>query len=162
MQTTEMARMTEPAKKPAWLRFLPIVLIALGAGAALVFARDFLSFSAIAEHYQTLIAWREDHWLATVAVFFVTYVVCVAFSVPGATWLTLIGGFLFGTLTGSLIVVPAATLGAVAIFLAARTALGDALRSQRHRHLSARRRPLLRAPGRRSNASRPEWGHLPC
>ena len=130
MQTTEMARMTTPEKKPAWQRFLPIVLIAVGAGAALIFARDFLSFSAIAEHYQTLIDWRDSHWFATAAVFFLAYVVCVAFSVPGATWLTLIGGFLFGTATGSLIVIPAATLGALLIFLAARTALGDALRSR--------------------------------
>ena len=130
MQTTEMAGMTTPERKPAWQRFLPIALIAAGAVAALIFARDFLSFSAIAEHYQTLIDWRDSHWFATAAVFFAAYVVCVAFSVPGATWLTLIGGFLFGTVTGSLIVVPAATLGALLIFIAARTALGDALRSR--------------------------------
>ena len=52
------------------------------------------------------------------------------FSIPGATWLTLIGGFLFGTWLGAALVVPAATLGAVLIFLAARTALGDSLRQR--------------------------------
>ena len=130
MQADRSAVMSTRAPKPGWLRFLPVLAIAAGALAAFIFARDFLSFSAIAEHYQTLIDWRDGNWFATVAVFSLAYIVCVAFSVPGATWLTLIAGFLFGTVVGSLIVVPAATTGALLIFLAARTALGDALRQK--------------------------------
>ncbi|MFK7943745.1 MAG: TVP38/TMEM64 family protein [Paracoccaceae bacterium] len=119
-----------PRSDANWKRYLPLAVIALGAIAAISFGRDFLTFEALAEHYDTLIAWRDNHWLATVAVFVMLYIFAVAFSVPGATWLTLIGGFLFGTWLGAALVIPAATFGAVLIFLAARTALGDALRQR--------------------------------
>lgn len=132
MQSTGATGVNAPSdqSKPAWLRYLPIAVIALGAFAAVIFASDYLSFETLALHYQTLIDWRDSHLLATIAVFALLYIVCVAFSVPGATWLTLIGGFLFGTWMGAAIIVPAATLGALLIFLAARTALGDALRAR--------------------------------
>jgi len=48
--------------------------------------------------------------------------------VPGAAILTIAGGLLFGQWYGSVYVVLGATLGAVGVFLIARTALGDALR----------------------------------
>jgi uncharacterized membrane protein YdjX (TVP38/TMEM64 family) len=122
--------MRERETKPGWLRFLPVAVIALGALAAIVFGRDFLSFSALAENYQALTAWRDANFVLAVVAFMALYVVVVAFSVPGASWLTLTGGFLFGVVIGSLMIVPAATLGAVLIFLAARTAIGDALRAR--------------------------------
>jgi uncharacterized membrane protein YdjX (TVP38/TMEM64 family) len=52
----------------------------------------------------------------------------VAFSVPGGAVLTAASGFLFGTVAGAALAVVGATAGAVAVFLAARTALGDTLR----------------------------------
>src|SRR3546814_15206016 len=52
----------------------------------------------------------------------------VAFSVPGALVMTVASGFLFGTLLGAACSVAGATLGAIAVFLVARTALGDLLR----------------------------------
>ena len=56
------------------------------------------------------------------------YVLAVAFSIPGALILTLSGGFLFGTLVGGSATVTGATIGALAVFVAARTAFGDVLR----------------------------------
>jgi uncharacterized membrane protein YdjX (TVP38/TMEM64 family) len=56
------------------------------------------------------------------------YVVAVGFSVPGAIWLTLLGGFLFGIVAGSVLVIVSATLGATLIFLAARSVLRGLLR----------------------------------
>ncbi len=47
---------------------------------------------------------------------------------PGAVWLTLLGGFLFGIVAGSVIVILSATLGAALIFLAARGMLSGLLR----------------------------------
>jgi uncharacterized membrane protein YdjX (TVP38/TMEM64 family) len=55
------------------------------------------------------------------------YVLIVAFSLPGATVATLTGGFLFGTFPGALFNIVAATIGAAAIFLAARWGLGERL-----------------------------------
>lgn len=119
-----------PRSKPAWTRFLPLAVITSGAIAAVFLGKDYLSFEALAANYTELAAWRDQNFALAVLVFAATYVCAVAFSVPGAVWLTLVGGFLFGTVLGSIIVVTAATLGAVLIFLAARTALGDALRAR--------------------------------
>ena len=55
------------------------------------------------------------------------YVAIVAFSLPGATVATLTGGFLFATFPGALFNITAATLGAIAIFQAARWGLGEKL-----------------------------------
>jgi len=55
------------------------------------------------------------------------YVVIVAFSLPGAAIATLAGGFLFATFPGALYNVTAATIGATAIFTAARMGFGDKL-----------------------------------
>ena len=53
------------------------------------------------------------------------YAVATAVSLPGGAVLTVAGGFLFGTVLGSVYVIVGATVGATGLFLAARTALGD-------------------------------------
>lgn len=111
-----------------WKRFLPLALIAAGALTAFVLFHEYLSFSALAKHYETLIGWRDRHFALTVSVFVGVYVLAVAFSLPGAVWLSIAGGFMFGVVLGSVLVVFSATSGAILIFMAARTALGDTLR----------------------------------
>ncbi|MEM9062177.1 MAG: VTT domain-containing protein [Pseudomonadota bacterium] len=117
-------------RKSAFARYLPITLIAIGAIAAIIVARDYLSFEALAANYENLQRWQSDNQVLSVVVFCAAYILSVAFSVPGAIWLTLLGGFLFGTIAGTAMVVASATAGALLIFLAARTALGDALRTR--------------------------------
>jgi uncharacterized membrane protein YdjX (TVP38/TMEM64 family) len=68
--------------------------------------------------------------MAAVLIFIIGYIVAVALSLPGAIWLTISGGFLFGTLFGTLYAVAAATIGAALVFILARYALGDYLRSK--------------------------------
>jgi uncharacterized membrane protein YdjX (TVP38/TMEM64 family) len=58
------------------------------------------------------------------------YTTAVAFSLPGATVLSITGGFLFGTVWGTVCIVISATLGATVLFLIAKTAFGDALRTR--------------------------------
>jgi uncharacterized membrane protein YdjX (TVP38/TMEM64 family) len=65
--------------------------------------------------------------LLTAVLFIGAYVVIVGFSLPGATIATLTGGFLFATFPGALFNVTGATLGATAIFLAARWGFGEKL-----------------------------------
>lgn len=127
-----MSELTTPveSKTMAWKRFLPIGLIATGAIAGSVFLGDYLSFSAFEENYEQLTAWRDANWVVAALVFSVAYVVSVAFSLPGAVWLTLLGGFLFGIVTGTALVVLSATVGATLLFLAARTSLGAMLREK--------------------------------
>ena len=117
---------TEP-RKSALGRYLPILIVALGAGLGWWLLRDTLSFSALADNREALIAFRDDNYPLTVAIFMLAYTLIVAFSLPGATIATLTGGFLFATFPGAAFNVTAATIGATAIFLAAQTSFGDRL-----------------------------------
>ncbi|MEM7505419.1 MAG: VTT domain-containing protein [Pseudomonadota bacterium] len=131
MQDTARDTVGTPATKEGGIKkLLPIALIACGAAAGFFFLRDFLSFETLEQNYETLIAWREENFVAMIAAYFFIYVLVVAFSIPGAIWMTLLGGFLFGTVTGSAIVILAATTGATLLFLAAKTSLGEVLRSK--------------------------------
>ena len=109
------------------IKKLPIIGIGLVALLGFYFLSDFLTFEALAENRETLIDFRDSNYLLTVLVFITIYVVIVAFSLPGATIATLTGGFLFATFPGALFNVIAATLGATAIFLAARMGFGEKL-----------------------------------
>ncbi len=108
-------------------RRLPLIVILVVAAIGAIALRDVISFEALAQNRDALIAFRDANYLATVLVFIALYVVVVAFSLPGATIATLTGGFLFGTFPGALFNVTAATLGATIIFLAARWGLGERL-----------------------------------
>jgi uncharacterized membrane protein YdjX (TVP38/TMEM64 family) len=104
---------------------LPILLILAVALLGAFLLRDQLSFAALAQNREALIAFRDSNYLLAVLAFIAAYTAIVGFSLPGATIATLTGGFLFGTFPGVLFNVTAATLGAIAIFLAARTGFGD-------------------------------------
>ncbi len=122
-----MSQMTEtPTGHPIWRR-LPLILIVVAAGAGAYFLRDYLSFDALRENREALLAFRDANYGLTVAMFIAAYVVVVAFSLPGASVATLTGGFLFSTFPGVLFNVTGATLGAVGIFLAVRWGLGERL-----------------------------------
>ncbi len=58
------------------------------------------------------------------------YALVIAFSLPGGAVMTITGGFLFGWLGGGSIVVVGATIGATALFLIARTAVGGFLEAK--------------------------------
>ena len=51
----------------------------------------------------------------------------VAFSVPGGSFMTIAGGFLFGQALATAYVLVGASVGASIVFIAAKTALGDVL-----------------------------------
>ncbi|WP_414706696.1 TVP38/TMEM64 family protein [Salibaculum sp.] len=110
-----------------WLKRLPILIIFAVAVLGAVYLRDYLSFKALAENREALIAFRDANYLVTAGVFVLLYAGIVAFSLPGATVMTLTGGFLFATFPGALFNVTGATIGAVGIFQAARWGFGDQL-----------------------------------
>ena len=124
-----MTEMTQNPK-PTWARRAPLALILVVAAIGAVTLKDYISFEALRDNRETLIAFRDANLLATVAGFVFAYIVIVAFSLPGALIATLTGGFLFGTFVGSLLSVSGATIGATLIFLAARHGLGDRLREK--------------------------------
>jgi uncharacterized membrane protein YdjX (TVP38/TMEM64 family) len=121
--------MTEMTDTPqsGYARYLPLIAILLVAALGAFTLRDHLSFEALAENREALIAFRDMNYAVTALVFMAAYIVIVAFSLPGATIATLTGGFLFGVFPGALFNVTAATIGATAIFLAARWGAGERL-----------------------------------
>jgi|APSaa5957512535_1039671.scaffolds.fasta_scaffold05891_2 uncharacterized membrane protein YdjX (TVP38/TMEM64 family) len=112
-------------------RFVPIAILGLGLGLAIFFDIDrFLSFEVVGDYYGQLKTYIEEQFILSLLVFGLVYATLVAFSVPGATVLSLMYGALLGTwLSGSLVVI-SATIGATLIFLAARYALQDILRQR--------------------------------
>ncbi len=112
-------------------RVLPLLVLAAGVGLVLATGlHRHLSLAALAENRQALAGWVEANPTLAPGGFVLAYATAVALSVPGAIFLTLAGGLLFGVFPGTLYVVAGATLGATVLFLAARTALGDLLRSK--------------------------------
>ncbi len=98
-----------------------------------IFAFDlgsFLSFENLADNRQWLSDAVAANALLVAVAFIGIYALAVAFSVPGATVLTLSSGFLFGTILGAAYAVIGATLGATALFLIARTSFGEIFRSR--------------------------------
>lgn len=121
-----MTEMTESPANPL-LKKLPLIVIVIVAVLGAYFLRDYLTFESLAQNREALIAFRDNNYFLTVVVFILAYVVIVAFSLPGATIATLTGGFLFATFPGVLFNVTGATIGATAIFLAARWGFGENL-----------------------------------
>jgi uncharacterized membrane protein YdjX (TVP38/TMEM64 family) len=113
--------LANPSSLAAKLPFLVILTVAVVG--ALAF-REQLSFEALARHREALILWRDAHPVTAPMVFVAAYAALVALSLPGATVATLTGGFLFGTFPGVLWNASGATLGAIGIFLAARSGFG--------------------------------------
>ena len=105
-------------------RKLPILLILASAIAGAVFLRDQFSFAALAENRAALLAFRDAHFIWASLGFIGAYFVIVGLSLPGATVATLTGGFLFGMFPGTAYNVIGASLGAVAVFMAARAGFG--------------------------------------
>lgn len=119
-----------PPGRRCLLRPSRLLLLAafIGGGLALWLsgAADILSFESLREHRHDLQAWVADHGALAAAGFMAAYCVGVAFSLPGAAWMTIAGGFLFGTAAGAAYAVVGATAGAVILFLLARTVFREA------------------------------------
>jgi len=116
------------SRRPLWRRVLPLAILAAVAGLILSQGwHNLISFEQLALNQQALQTWIGEHLISALAVYSAIYVLVVALSLPGGAVLTVAGGLLFGWLIGGLITVVAATLGATAIFLIARSSLGEPL-----------------------------------
>ena len=112
-------------------RFIPLAVLI--SGAVLFFAlggQQYLNLETLKDNYLQLQHWTHDYYFLSVLLFILAYIGIVAFSVPGATIMTLIGGFLFGVVLGGLWVVLAATTGATLTFLAVHTAFGELMKKR--------------------------------
>jgi len=122
--TPDSSKDGQTSAKSGILQKLPFLAILVIAAAGAFLLRDQISFEALARNREALIAFRDANYLIAVLAFVGAYTAIVGFSLPGATIATLTGGFLFGTFPGVLFNVVGATLGAIAIFTAARSGFG--------------------------------------
>jgi uncharacterized membrane protein YdjX (TVP38/TMEM64 family) len=116
---------------PMLRRILPVAVLLVGL--VLFWAlglRRYFSFDILSQHHAELAAWVAAHGMLAALAFVASYALVVAFSLPIAVLITPLGGFLFGTWLGAALAVIGATVGAVAVFLAARTALRDVFRAR--------------------------------
>ena len=116
------------SKKKGFGRFLPVVIIAIAlAGFFGLGLHQYFTLDTLRDNREVLQNWVERDLVLAVAIFIGIYAAAVAISFPGASILTIFGGYLFGLTIGVPAIVVAATLGATIIFLVARSAFGVAL-----------------------------------
>lgn len=88
---------------------------------------QYFSFDWLQKHHQELKHSITDNYLNSILIAFFLYIIMTAFSVPGATFLTVTIGYLFGLTVGLPLVVFGASIGAVIIFLIVQTTLGKVI-----------------------------------
>lgn len=103
------------------------LLLAAMVGVLLSDATRYLSLASLAQNRTALASFVDAHFFQAILLFVAIYIITVALSLPGGAVLTMAGGFLFGVWVGFSLTIFAATLGAVFLFLIAKTSLGEAL-----------------------------------
>ena len=113
------------------MRWWPVAVLAAGIVAFFASGADhYLMLQTLHDNRMELVEFVHDYGVLAVFVFLGIYVAATALAIPGALVLTIAGGFLFGTWWGTVWVVIGATVGASILFMAARTTLGEALRTR--------------------------------
>lgn len=129
--TCEMVRQKQPShqgtmpskstRRTRRDRIIVAAVIGLAIGAFFWFDLDaYLTLETVKANRDRLLVFTDGHRPAAVAGFVVTYCLVTGLSLPGATMLTLVGGFLFGSLWGTVLVNLGATSGTTLAFLTAR------------------------------------------
>ena len=119
-------------------RLAVLLLIAAAVAAFFYFhLGQYLNMETLKARQQDVDAYYHAHPLETIAVYFVAYVAMAALSLPGAVWITLAGGAIFGLWIGTLVVSFASSIGATLAFLAARFLFRDWVQGRFGRSLRA-------------------------
>jgi uncharacterized membrane protein YdjX (TVP38/TMEM64 family) len=118
-----------PARRRRWLlRLLPVAGLVLAAGAIYATGlHESFGIEALMNRRDRLRGFVESRPILTALGYAGGYILFVALSLPGAWWLSVMGGFLFGWFVGGALAVVSATIGAILIFLAARTSVGEVI-----------------------------------
>jgi uncharacterized membrane protein YdjX (TVP38/TMEM64 family) len=93
-------------------------------------ALDYLNFEALRAQRETLSAFVAEHRVLAFTGFIAAYALMTTLAFPGAFWITILGGYLFGLAGGAVATTIGATLGATALFVIARYLLADTLRAR--------------------------------
>jgi pyruvate/2-oxoglutarate dehydrogenase complex dihydrolipoamide dehydrogenase (E3) component/uncharacterized membrane protein YdjX (TVP38/TMEM64 family) len=111
-----------------------LTIIALIAVSILTFflldLDQLLTLEALRERQDALEAYVQQNFTAALAIFFIIYIAVTGLSIPGAAIMTLVAGFLFGVLYGTIVVSFASTIGATLAFLLSRFLLRNFVESR--------------------------------
>lgn len=121
-----LAEEAQSTAKPLWKRLLPLVVI-FGVLAAF-FAFDlgqYFSQDFLRENRESLLAFKDANFALMLIGFILVYAVVASLPFPVASFLTIFGGFLFGTFLGGAAAIFGATIGATGLFIAVKYAFKD-------------------------------------
>ena len=97
----------------------------------------YLNPEFLKQQQQSIAVYYQNNPGQTILLYFVIYVVMAALSLPGAIWVTLIGGAIFGVVVGTVVVSFASSIGATLAFLVARFLLRDWIQNRFGKRLDA-------------------------
>ncbi len=118
-------------KKDKIKKFIPIsIILLLVILAWLLDLAELITLESIKSQRSELLEMVNARPVLSAFAFIAIYIISVALSLPIATVLTLLGGFLFGRWLGTLLIVFSATIGATILFVAAKSAIGSTLREK--------------------------------
>ncbi len=108
-------------KRPGKTKTLVIAAIAAMVVCFYLFdLKAYVSLGFMRDSLDAFQAYYANHRVATITAYMAAYIAMAALSLPGAVMLTLLGGALFGTLLGTVLVSFASTMGATLAFLVSR------------------------------------------
>ena len=112
-------------------RYAPIALVLGGLALGYTLGlHEYLSLDYLMTAREGLRETVTANPLLAASAFVGVYALATAFAFPAASVLTVFAGFLFGWALGGALTAIAATTGATALFIAAKTALGDTLKAK--------------------------------
>lgn len=131
----------QPYQRNNWWLIIVLILITL----AWAVSKNYITLDSIKATRTSLKLYADHHYIFSVFILMLTYIVATALSLPIATLLTLTGGFLFGTWRGFVFSSIAATTGATIAFLVIRLFWTSAYRYFNGRRVIAIKEEIVRS-----------------
>lgn len=124
-------------QQSSFKKFLPLAILI--ACIAVVFASDlhhFFTFENLKKNREHLTLFTNQFPFIAPVIYITIYALSTSLSIPGATILTITGGFLFGNIFGTLYAVIGATLGATCIYFVSKIAFRDYFKEKAGKFIS--------------------------
>jgi len=109
-------------------RFIPLLIIGVAILLAVKFnVLHYLNYTSLKQYHTQLVLYVDQYIWRAILLFCLAYIAVTVISFPGATMFSLLAGFLFGSIIGTLLVVISATIGATLLVIAVRLAFGESV-----------------------------------
>ena len=106
-------------------KFIPVIVIASAFLLAFLLGAKAITFDDFISNRDQILMFRDNNLTFFIIFFMLIYISVVTFSIPGATVLSVTGGFIFGLEVGLILNIASATIGATLLFLAVRLGFGN-------------------------------------